>query len=214
MRLGLLTLVAATTLLLAASASAASPKPVHFAVSIRATVQVPWTLTGDTEHQSCGVESGSGIESSTYWTPSPFAIGPLELAGRTPDPAEAMRGETTRSGTATCSTGAPAELSGCATWDYDMAGNGAQFYLKLLNGNDLNFEVHLNTKPWAFPCLPLSPAFYPAEISVDSTVTLAQLESRPLTVLHGTLTQSIDYPDVGYHGALTGTWEIRFKRTA
>jgi hypothetical protein len=47
---------------------------------------------------------------------------------------------------------------------------------------------------------------------VDSTVTLAQLESRPLTVLDGSLGQSIDYPEVGYHGALTGTWEIRFKR--
>ena len=125
-----------------------------------------------------------------------------------------MRGEATRSGAATCSSGPAADLSGCGTWDYDMAGNGAQLYLKLLNGNDLNFEVHLDTKPYAFGCFPLSPAFYPAQLSVDSTVTLAQLESRPPTVLHGTLTQSIDYPDVGYHGALTGTWEIRFRRTA
>ncbi len=212
MRLGLLTLVAATTLLLAASASAASPKPAHFAVSIRATVQVPWTLTGDTQFSACGAENGSGTESSTYWTPSPFAIGPLELAGRTPDPSEAMHGETTRSGTATCSTGAPADLGGCGTWDYDMTGNGARFYLKLLNGNDLNFEVHLNTKPYAFPCFPLSPAFYPSQLSVDSTVTLARLESRPLTVLNGTLTQPIDYPELGYHATLTAAWQLRFRR--
>ncbi len=97
------------------------------------------------------------------------------------------------------------------TWSYDMAGNGEQFYLKLLNGNDLNFEVHLDTKPFAFGCFPLSPAFYPAPLNVDSTVTLAQLESRPLTVLRGTLTRPIDYPEVGYHSTLTAAWELRFK---
>lgn len=214
MRLALLALVAATTLTLAASAGAAKPKPVHFAVSIRATSQLNWTLTNDTQYQACGVENGSGTESSTYWTPAPFAIGPIELTGRLHDPFEAMRGQTTRTGTATCSTGTQPELSGCGTWSYDMAGNGADFYLKILNGNDLNFEVHLNTKPFAFPCSPLFSAVYPPELDADSTITLAQLESRPLTVLSGTLTEPIDEPGLGYHATLTNAWELRFKRTA
>ena len=248
MRLGALTLVAATVLSLAGLAAARTrpAQPIRFAVSIRATEDAQWTLSYAAS--PCTIETGSGTESSAYWTPTPFVIGPLELQGKVRSATELMAGQTSRSGSASfafsgcaqacliggcfsecrtsgspvgglfstpdpqsaCPATLPADTSDCGTHSYLMAGNGTQFFLELLHGNDLDFEVHPNTRPYAFGCV--APSVHPLEIWSESAITLAQLEARPLTVIRGTRSWPIDHPDIGYHVVATSTWEIRFQR--